>query len=130
MADKHTFRMCEKQKFHNWRHYSLCPRRAWQDGYCKQHHPDTIAERVKKQSAKWEAENKEWKARQEREAENKRKLEAFDDLLKLVEDLEWCDESEGPPMCPICGVWRDSLMPGTHAEDCQLDAILKKARGE
>ena len=30
-----------------------CSRNAWKDGYCKQHHPDTIRERHRKEDEKW-----------------------------------------------------------------------------
>jgi hypothetical protein len=30
-----------------------CSRKAWKDGYCKQHHPFTVAERRKNSQAKW-----------------------------------------------------------------------------
>ena len=44
---------CKEQIFRNWREYR-CSRKAWKDGYCKQHHPDTVEERRKKAQEKWE----------------------------------------------------------------------------
>jgi hypothetical protein len=31
-----------------------CSRNVWKDGYCKQHHPDTVAERRRKSDAAYE----------------------------------------------------------------------------
>ena len=53
--------MTEKQKcradVHRGYHSSPCLRNAWKDGYCKQHHPDTVAARdaaaKKRFDAKW-----------------------------------------------------------------------------
>lgn len=33
-----------------------CERKAWKDGYCKQHHPDSVKARHEKRQAKWQAE--------------------------------------------------------------------------
>ena len=30
-----------------------CTRKIWKDGFCKQHHPNTVAERQKKQEERW-----------------------------------------------------------------------------
>lgn len=53
-----------KQKvtsMNGWHTYG-CQRSAWKDGFCKQHHPDTVAERRKKSDARWEKkqENSPW----------------------------------------------------------------------
>jgi hypothetical protein len=43
--------MCKEKVFRsNGGWFSIaqpCSRKAWKDGYCKQHHPDTVAERDK-----------------------------------------------------------------------------------
>jgi hypothetical protein len=31
-----------------------CSRKIWKDGYCKQHHPETVEERQGKSDMKWE----------------------------------------------------------------------------
>jgi len=36
-------------------HFHQCSRSAWKDGYCKQHHPDTIEERRRIVEEKWQA---------------------------------------------------------------------------
>lgn len=33
-----------------------CPRKPWQDGWCKQHHPETETKRRREQDARYEAE--------------------------------------------------------------------------
>ncbi len=40
-----------------WSRSSQCSRKAVADGYCKQHHPDAVAERVAKSNAKYELES-------------------------------------------------------------------------
>ena len=35
---------CKENVFSNWHHYQ-CSRKIWKDGYCKQHHPDTVQAR-------------------------------------------------------------------------------------
>jgi len=36
-------------------HFHQCTRKIWKDGYCKQHHPDTVAARNKKRKEKYES---------------------------------------------------------------------------
>jgi len=38
---------CRAILWRNW-HSVRCTRKAWKDGYCEQHHPDTKAERQRK----------------------------------------------------------------------------------
>jgi len=35
-----------------------CSRKTWRDGYCKQHHPDTVAKRGAESTARYEAQRK------------------------------------------------------------------------
>jgi len=35
-----------------------CFRDAWKDGYCKQHHPDTVKKRDEERAARYEAKQK------------------------------------------------------------------------
>ena len=37
---------CKAKVWGGWRHYQ-CTRNIWKDGYCKQHHPDTVEEKEK-----------------------------------------------------------------------------------
>ena len=50
MSDK-----CKEKIFGDYR-YRPCSRKAVTDGFCKQHHPDTIAARNKKSQERWEKE--------------------------------------------------------------------------
>jgi hypothetical protein len=54
--------MSEKCKKRVWGQSSFnsysCSRNAWKDGYCKQHHPDTVTERRKKSDAAYEIKRK------------------------------------------------------------------------
>ena len=43
---------CKKQVWHTW-HSRRCTRKAWKDGFCKQHHPETVAARNEAQRQKW-----------------------------------------------------------------------------
>ena len=38
--------------------YKRCTRKAWNDGFCKQHHPDTVKVRKEKSYATWEEKRK------------------------------------------------------------------------
>ena len=63
-----------------------------------------------------------------RKVEIARKLEAFDDLLKALEAVEWVN---GPEQCPdsYCP-WCENMESEGHAADCLRDQAIKKARGE
>lgn len=45
---------CKTQVMRGY-HVSKCSRKAKWDGFCIQHHPDTIAKREEKSEAKWKA---------------------------------------------------------------------------
>lgn len=47
-----------------WPHAGRCSRKAVRDGYCKQHHPDAVAERERQREERWqkEQENSPWRA--------------------------------------------------------------------
>ena len=44
---------CKQKVADGWHHYE-CSRNVWKDGYCKQHHPDTVAARQAKIEARYE----------------------------------------------------------------------------
>lgn len=54
----------------HWWHRHQCLRNVWKNGYCKQHHPDSVKERERKSEERWKKkqENSLWnqltKARQ------------------------------------------------------------------
>lgn len=41
-----------------WARSSQCSRKAVADGYCKQHHPDSVKARREKSAARWEEQRK------------------------------------------------------------------------
>lgn len=44
---------CKKIVWSTW-HGHQCRRKIWKDGYCKQHHPDTVKERDEARRKRWE----------------------------------------------------------------------------
>jgi hypothetical protein len=42
-----------------------CSRKPWRDGYCKQHHPDTVKARNEASQARYDAKSAKWKSEQE-----------------------------------------------------------------
>ena len=49
---------CKEQVFRDWHNYP-CSRKAWKDGYCKQHHPDSVKARDAERTRKWEVKKEE-----------------------------------------------------------------------
>lgn len=45
---------CKEKVWGDWKPRQ-CSRNAVKDGYCKQHHPDTVAERNRKVKERWQA---------------------------------------------------------------------------
>ena len=43
---------CKERVMHGY-HLSQCSRKAVKDGYCKQHHPDSVAKRKEENEALW-----------------------------------------------------------------------------
>ena len=43
---------CKQRIFGDWNHYD-CSRKAVIDGYCKQHHPDSVKKRREESDRKW-----------------------------------------------------------------------------
>jgi len=79
----------EKCKEEVWHGYSSsrCSRNAKRDGYCTQHHPETKAERKRKQAARWEFMRDRKRAEREARALRDRKAAALDELLDGLEGL-------------------------------------------
>ena len=48
---------CKERTFNEW-HHNQCSRKAWKDGYCKQHHPDTVKAREEASNKKYEERKK------------------------------------------------------------------------
>ena len=50
---------CKEEVWPAWSRVGhQCTRKAWKDGYCKQHHPDTVAARKKKKDERWDTKRK------------------------------------------------------------------------
>lgn len=47
----------ESVMWDSW-HSRQCTRKIWNDGFCKQHHPETVKERQKESQRKWEERRK------------------------------------------------------------------------
>ena len=47
----------ESVMWDSW-HSRQCTRKIWKDGFCKQHHPETVKERQKESQRKWEERRK------------------------------------------------------------------------
>ena len=61
----------------------LCRRKTWKDGYCKQHHPDSVAERGKKKRKRYEEERKNscWYQLQQSEARLERAIGLLEECI-------------------------------------------------
>lgn len=70
---------------HVW-HQQQCSSYVWKDGYCKQHHPDTVKERNRKSEERFkeEMENSPW-------ARLRRANKEIEELKQKISKL-----------CPIC----------------------------
>ena len=96
MSDK-----CKETVFRQGGHFrgSACYRNAVKDGYCKQHHPDTVAQRGAESMARWRAEQAEdeakWAQRQRQREDSERfaALCADPDLFHAAWRL-WDGESD------------------------------------
>ena len=78
---------------------SRCQRKAWKDGYCKQHHPAVVKERQEKQTEKWDAQ---LKAKRRLWAKDKLAVELFDELA----ETEIYDERRSYVSCQVDrGLW-------------------------
>lgn len=113
--------------------YHQCQRGLWRDGWCKQHHPDSCAERERESRKRYaaQAENSTG-ARLDRARTRIAELEArLEAAVAALEAVEWCvclmtmhgDIVDGS--CPWCH--RDYP---DHYPDCQRQVNLAKARGQ
>ena len=108
-----TIAKCQKSVYYPGSYHSHpCTRKAWKDGWCKQHHPDTVAERVKKRDERWkkEKENSPFRSLDEKLSETRRCLreamtyvesndgtrgENFGSQVNALEYLKWVRAAEG-----------------------------------
>ena len=49
--------------------------------------------------------------------------------VEVLERMEWTHDSDGFAFCPACGGSGPVMVPGHHAPDCALSAVLRAARG-
>jgi hypothetical protein len=70
----------------NWGHSHQCSRKVKLDGYCKQHHPDTVKARDDAQRAKWAAESE---ARENSyiDAEKENRERILDPLIEALTEM-------------------------------------------
>jgi hypothetical protein len=65
MSEEQCKEMVSAHSLYGSFHQHQCNRNAWKDGYCKQHHPDTVAESRAKQSEererKFKRQKREWR---------------------------------------------------------------------
>ena len=71
-----------------WGSLSQCSRKAFKDGYCKQHHPAAKKAKALAWNSKWEAERTARKQKLAAEAEAARKARAYDALMAELADDE------------------------------------------
>lgn len=78
---------CKEGIWDNWHKYQ-CSRNIWKDGYCKQHHPDSVKEREKKRDERYKEQQEKSPWRQLEEAKIRIKdLEG--ELVLLKDELEY-----------------------------------------
>ena len=78
---------CKKQYFKNWSNYQ-CQNKAWKDGFCKIHHPDTIKARRDKSAKRWEEKWKKDEDRFQKTEESKKDTERLDFLEKNAKKVQ------------------------------------------
>ena len=92
----HAARQQCKQEVHDrqssWPRFHQCRRKAVKDGYCKQHHPDTVAERERKSKERWD---KKWAnsptVRLRKAEEEIKGLKAQLDAVKGLPKYDWAE---------------------------------------
>ena len=47
--------------------------------------------------------------------------------VEVLRSVEWTHDSDGFAFCPACGGSGPVMVPGHHATDCALAALLKEA---
>ncbi len=77
---------CKEQVMRGW-HLGQCSRNPVRDGYCKQHHPDSVAAREKLQTDKFEQKQKRRHALYIHIKELEAKLEIAQTKIDAVSDI-------------------------------------------
>lgn len=72
-----------KCKARIWCHYDYrqCSRNIWQDGYCKQHHPDTVQAKKDKAQKEWD---KKWNSYERAKEYRDRKEALYDKMINFI----------------------------------------------
>ena len=67
-----------------------CPRRIWRDGFCKQHHPDSVKARREKSDQHYEEKRKQscWYKLQQAEARLEKAREALGIAYQIISEYE------------------------------------------
>ena len=74
-------------------HGHQCHRKIWKDGFCRQHHPDTVKEKDKYKHEKWDAEDKRNKEIWERAQAEKLACEGVPtEILKKIKVKDLLDK--------------------------------------
>jgi hypothetical protein len=81
---------CQAKVYGDW-HSWQCTRKAKRDGFCTQHHPDTVAKRAAKRRARWDAEDE---ARRQRTARNEAHQAVFDAAVGVVDTVDAIGQEE------------------------------------
>lgn len=78
---------CKKKVWKDFHNYQ-CSRKPWKDGYCKQHHPDTVARRNAEKDARWKAEDERLLRRRRLEGMAPFLLNELKNLVEFLEPAE------------------------------------------
>lgn len=76
---------CKELVYRGWGCISRCDNNAWKDGYCKIHHPESVAARRAKSMAHYE-EKKKQSAWYKLEQANKRIAELESEIKRMKEE--------------------------------------------
>jgi hypothetical protein len=102
----------------NWGHSHQCSRKVKLDGYCKQHHPDTVKARDDAQRAKWAAESA---ARENSyiDAEKENRERILDPLIEALTEMrdEYAVSQPCRPAASIVDLALDLVREGLTVPD-------------
>lgn len=121
MADKCKERIRGKGRWGSFNRVQ-CTRDAVKDGYCKQHHPDSVKARFEKSQAKWDAEREESAKKAREQMERDRRAECFDEVVVALQ-LLLASVTHADP-----NGWHETVI---HKDDiAKARAALEKAKGQ
>lgn len=96
--------LCMASVFHDYHSWQRS-NKIWRDGFCRQHHPETLKAKKDKADAKYRLQQEKWNQERMDDMERKRKLEDYDSLkrdldtaIKIIDglgrDTQECDIKE------------------------------------